>query len=116
MSLLVGDPVTCSKIELFLEDPYAADVKQFANPGTVIRRGKNDRPKPKNIHSYAMLASYPSIASDFQSVVRNWFRVASELEPVVDLFTTVGLPQSSLLGSRVFIPRPGIGSLSCTRV
>jgi len=89
MSLLVGDPVTCSKTELFLEDPYDPDVKQFANPGTVIRRGKNDRPESKNIHRFAMLAPYPNIASDFQSVVRNWFRVASELEPVVDLFATV---------------------------
>ena len=89
MSLLVGDPVTCSKTELFLEDPYAADVEEFANPGTVIHRGKNGRPKPKNVHAFAMLASYPSIQSDFQVIVRNWFRVASQLEPVVDLFSTV---------------------------
>ena len=89
MSLLVGDPVTCSKTELFVQDPYASDVEEFLNPATVIRRGKNGRLKPKNVHPFAMLASYPNIGSDFQNIVRNWFRVASQLEPVVDLFSTV---------------------------
>lgn len=89
MSLLVGDPVTCSKTELFVQDPYASDVEEFLNPGTVIRRGKKGRPKPKNVHPFAMLASYPTIGSDFQNIVRNWFRVALQLEPVVDLFSTV---------------------------
>ena len=89
MSLLVGDPVTCSKTELFVQDPYDADAEEFMNPGTVIRRGKNGRPKPKNVNPFSMLASYPSIGGDFQNIVRNWFRVASQLEPVVDLFSTV---------------------------
>jgi hypothetical protein len=89
MSLLVGDPVTCSKTELFVQDPYAADVKEFVNPGTVIRPGNNGRAKPKNIHPFAMPASYASVGSDFQKIVQNWFRVASQLEPVVDLFSTV---------------------------
>lgn len=89
MSLLIGDRVTCSKTEVFVEDPYAADFKGFVNPGTVVRRGGKSGRKPKNISRFRMLAAYPSIANDFEAVVRNWFRVASELEPVVDLFSTV---------------------------
>jgi hypothetical protein len=89
LSLLVGNPVRCSKTELFIQDPYAADAEGFPNPGTVIRRGKDDAPNAKNVHTFEMLAPYPSIANDFEAVVRNWFRMASELEPVIDLFSTV---------------------------
>jgi hypothetical protein len=89
MSLLVGDPVTCSKIDLYTQDPYAADSKGLVNPGTVVRRGGKSGRKAKSVSSFSMLAAYPSIANDFEAVVRKWFRVASELEPVVDLFSTV---------------------------
>jgi ApeA N-terminal domain 1 len=89
MSLLVGDPVTWSKIDLFTEDPYAADSKEFVNPGTVLRRGGKSGRKPKNVSRFGMLAAYPSIANDFEAIVKRWFCLASELEPVVDLFSTV---------------------------
>ena len=56
MSLLVGDPVTCTKVELFIEDPYAPDQKGLPNPGNLTRRGNNGGSKRKYVHRLAMLA------------------------------------------------------------
>jgi hypothetical protein len=87
-SLLIGEPVSCKTTELYQDDPYNPNAKGLPTEGTLIRHGKR-RETGKPVHTINMLAPYPGITGDFANIVRSWSRVASELAPVVDLFSTV---------------------------
>jgi len=92
-SLLMGTSVTCQQIDCYLDDPFAENFKGFPKEGKLITRGKKQR-EPHGLHTLEMLAPYPDIANQFDKIVQSWFRVASQFEPVVDLFSTVAFHSS----------------------
>jgi hypothetical protein len=88
LSLLVGDSLNYKEVKLYTEDPYSTEFGQPRSEGTLIRGGKR-HPNLADRNTFAMLAPYTDIRNEFQGILKEWFRVQSDLGPVVDLFSTV---------------------------
>jgi ApeA N-terminal domain 1 len=93
-SLLIGDPVDYDEAECYFDDPWRKNFKGVPTEGKLLRRGKRRSPSDNGLHTLAMLAPFPQIEKQFKSIVQSWFRVAAELEPVVDLFSAVAFRHS----------------------
>jgi hypothetical protein len=91
--LLIGTPVRCRETECYINDPYSESHSGFPVEGKLIRESTRER-ETHDLRTEAMLAPYPEISNSFADIIKTWHRVASDLEPVVDLFSTVTFHRS----------------------
>lgn len=88
LSLLAGAAAQHDELECYLADPYSDAAVGFPIEGKVIRTGKKLR-EPKSISTQSMFAPFPDVAQAMPDIIKKWCAVATRLEPVVDLFSTV---------------------------
>jgi hypothetical protein len=92
-SLLIGTSVEHDDLECYREDPYVKSSRQLPVEGKLFRTGRKHKP-PQDLTIHSMLASYPDIADSMPQIIKQWQSVASRLEAVIDLFSTVTFHQS----------------------
>lgn len=99
MCLLTGDRIYCDQITFSNRDPYEPSEGKLDSIELIQRCSGITRANRKT-SSVGMLTSYQEVADSFGAIVRKWFQVHKELEPVVELFLAVRSNRPATIESR----------------